>query len=196
MIMVLVLAVALLIAMLRGGRLARLASLPLRWPAVPIAVFALQSTVIYLPGPWLLGQRNPAGFILPFSYLVLLAVVWVNRRIPGMVLIGLGLVLNLAVILANGGYMPVTPEVLQSIGHGDHVAAMEPGARVDSSKDIVLPREQTRLWVLSDIFPLPPPFPIPSAFSLGDVLAAAGIFVAVQLALVGPAARKERSLPA
>jgi hypothetical protein len=196
MIMVLVLAVALLIAVLRGGRLARLASLPLRWPALPIAAFALQSTVIYFPASWLLGSKNAAALILPLSYLVLLAVVWVNRRIPGMALIGLGLVLNLAVILANGGYMPVAPEVLQSIGHGDHVTAMEPGARVENSKDIVLPREQTHLWVLSDIFPLPPPFPIPSAFSLGDVLTAAGVFLAVQFALVGPAALVKRSIPA
>ncbi len=196
MIMVLVLVVALLVAVLRGGSLRRLVGFPLHGPAVPIAVFALQSTVIYSGGAALVAVRYPAALVLPLSYLVLLAFVWANRHIPGVLLIGLGLLLNLAAIVANGGYMPITPEVLQSIGHGDHVAALQVGARVRSSKDIVLPKEQTHLWILSDIVPLPAPCPIPSAVSLGDIVIAAGVVTAVQLTLVGPAARKKPPRPA
>jgi hypothetical protein len=46
-----------------------------------------------------------------------------------------------------------------------------------------LPRAQTQLWLLSDIFVLPPPFPIPSVFSLGDMMIAAGVFLLVQRGL-------------
>jgi len=36
------------------------------------------------------------------------------------------------------------------------------------------------LWVLSDILVLPPPFPWPAAFSLGDLLIATGIVILLQ----------------
>ena len=59
------------------------------------------------------------------------------------------------------------------------------------SKDVILPREQTNLWILSDTIAIPPPFPWPVAFSLGDLLIAAGIFTL----LVGPAVPSDRASP-
>jgi hypothetical protein len=66
-----------------------------------------------------------------------------------------------------------------------NAASAETGTRVLATKDIVLPRDETRLWFLSDIFVVLPPFPIPSVFSPGDVLIAAGMFLLVQRALRG-----------
>jgi hypothetical protein len=98
--------------------------------------------------------------------------------------IGLGLLLNLTVILANGGYMPTSPEALQ---RGGYVASSPiiPGTRLAKSKDIILPRAETRLWFLSDALVIPPPFPWPTVFSVGDVVIAAGTFLLVQQGMVG-----------
>jgi hypothetical protein len=127
----------------------------------------------------------PVGLLL-LSGLTLAVVVWVNRQLPGMLLLGLGLLLNLVVMCANGGYMPIEPAVVERIGHADHAVATGSGTRLAYSKDIVLPREETRLWLLSDVLVLPPPFPLPSAASIGDVCIAAGAFFLVQRALLGP----------
>jgi hypothetical protein len=183
MILLLALLLSFLIALLRGGRLTRLQDLPLGGPGWAVLAFALQTAAIYLP-----VAQSPALWwfdtgLLILSYLILFVFVWANRRLPGMALIGVGLLCNLAAMLANGGYMPITPEAVQRIGHSGRVVAGAGGLRVGLSKDIVLPREQTRLWFLGDIFLLPPPFPLPSAFSPGDVGVALGAFILVQAAL-------------
>lgn len=167
----------------RGGSLRALASLPLRWGGIALLAFALQIYLIYFPEVRAEGLVSLRVLVLIASYLLLFAVVWKNRALPGVWLVGAGLVANFAVMLANGGYMPITREALAAVGHLGNVTASGPGARVLATKDVVLPREQTLLWLLSDIFIVPPPFPIPSVFSLGDVLIAAGVFLLVQRGL-------------
>ncbi len=181
--LVVALFLAFVVALLRGGKLSRLVALPLRWPALPLLALVVQLGVIHFPRAYGQNFDLPAIALL-LSYLALFLAVWLNRRIPGLALLGLGLLLNLAVMAANGGYMPIAPETMERIGHGDADAIL-PSSRVAGTKDIALPREQTRLWFLSDIFILPFPFPFSGAFSLGDVLITAGIFWTVQWALVG-----------
>ncbi len=183
MILLVALSLAFVVALLRGGKLSRLVALPLRWPALPLVALAVQLVVMHFPQPF--GRSfDLHAVVLLLSYLALLLAVWLNRRIPGLALLGLGLLLNLVVMAANGGYMPIAPEAMERIGHGDADTIL-PSSRVSGSKDIALPREQTRLWFLSDIFVLPLPFPFSAAFSVGDVFIAAGAFWAVQRALVG-----------
>jgi hypothetical protein len=183
--MILAAAFALSIAwgLARGGTWGAVASLPLRWGGVALLAFALQIYLIYFPEARTEGAFSPRVLILTASYLLLFGVVWKNRALPGIWLIGAGLVANFAVMLANGGYMPITREALAAVGHLGNVTSSEPGARVLATKDVVLPREQTQLWFLSDILVLPPPFPIPSVFSLGDLMIAAGVFLLVQRGL-------------
>jgi len=92
----------------------------------------------------------------------------------------LGLTLNILVMVANGGFMPVTLEALQRAGLAHMALGIEDGARVMASKDIILSREVTRLWYLSDILVLRRPFPWSTVFSVGDVLLMAGVFVLLQ----------------
>ena len=171
---------AVLIGLVRGGSLRRLASLPLRWAWVALAAFGLQIYLIYFPEPVNEGIVSPRVGVLVFSYALLFVVIWQNRALPGVWLIGLGVLSNFAVMMLNGGYMPITSEALAQVGHSANILSPEPGARVRATKDIVLPRDQTIAWWLSDIFVLPPPFPIPSVFSVGDVLIALGAFWLIQ----------------
>jgi hypothetical protein len=175
---------AVLIGLARGGRLRRLADLPLRWAWVALIAFGLQIYLIYFPEPVNEGISSPRVIVLIFSYALLFAVIWQNRALPGIWLIGLGFLSNFAVMMLNGGYMPITPEALAQVGHSHNILSPEPGARVRSTKDIVLPRDQTVVWWLSDVFVLPPPFLIPSVFSLGDALIAAGVFWLIQSAML------------
>ena len=100
--------------------------------------------------------------------------VWFNRRLPGFWLLGLGLLLNFAVIVANGGLMPISPETL-TIVHGTHAQEVITSNTV-GSKEIVLPVHETRLEWLADRFTIPDQLPIQFAYSLGDVFLVLGAF--------------------
>ncbi len=171
---------AVLIGLLRGGSLRHLAALPVRWGGVAIAAFALQLYLIYFPEPKSTGLVSLHVGVLVLSYVLLFGVIWKNRALPGVWVIGTGFLSNLAVMMLNGGYMPITAEALAQVGHTRNALGTEAGARIRGTKDILLPRQATVAWWLSDIFVLPPPFPIPSVFSIGDVLIALGAFWLVQ----------------
>lgn len=183
MILIAAIFVALVVGLVRGGSLRRLADLPLRWGWLALAAFALQIYLIYFPEPVSQGLVTPRGGLMIVSYTLILAVVWRNRALPGMWVMGAGFLSNFGVMLLNGGYMPITPEALEQVGHSRRALSPEMGARVMATKDIVLPREATTLWWLSDIFVIAPPFPIPSVFSLGDALIALGAFWLLQVAM-------------
>ena len=179
MILLAMVALAFLISLLTGGKLSRLANLPLRAPWLALLGFGLQLYMIYSPTDMAQDFLSLRTLALIGSYIILLVLIWLNRRLMGMLVIGLGLALNLAVMIANGGYMPITPDAVKAIGFEYQLESAEIGSRLQDSKDVLLPREQTNLWILSDIFILPPPFPIPSVFSAGDVFLAIGAFILI-----------------
>ncbi|MGQ9492526.1 MAG: DUF5317 domain-containing protein [Anaerolineae bacterium] len=186
MILVAAIVVSIAVALLRGGRFTNLVSFPLRWGLLAVAAFAIQALFIYqTPTRKTIGVWGWQEIFFMTSHLLLLATVWLNRHLPGVKVIGLGLLLNLTVMAANGGWMPVTPDAVVKVGHTGLVPSLETGTRVYSSKNIILPAEQTKLRFLSDIFILARPFPIPTIFSIGDVFVAAGIFLLIQGAMLG-----------
>jgi len=102
--------------------------------------------------------------------------------------------MNLLVMVANGGFMPITLEALQRAGLERLAPSSEMGARLVATKDILLPRNQTHLWFLSDIFALPSSWPISSVFSAGDVALALGVFWFFQQTLGATMAPAERTV--
>lgn len=129
-----------------------------------------------------------ASVALVGSMILWLAFALANRRLPGFWLLGLGLAANLLVIVANGGFMPISPETLQVLTPETKSEHWMIGQRLGYSKDIVLLASQTRLAWLSDCLLLPSWFPCQVAFSIGDVLIALG---AVQALWATADTRKE-----
>lgn len=178
----------LLALMAFGGKIRNLADLPVRslWLA-PLA-FLIQAFLIFFPGETGGGLFSARSMVLILSYALLLVVVWLNRKVAGVKLIGLGLLLNFLVIVLNGGFMPVTPEALVRTGYDVNAPRLETGYLVARSKNIVMQAGEARFWFLSDIFLLPKPFPIPTVFSIGDVLIAAGTCYFLYKPMMGKAA--------
>jgi hypothetical protein len=181
MILALAVIVGLIASTIRhGGQIAgQLAAIPLRSAWLALLAVALQIPLLRAPfGPPEQVGSQQVLFLL--SHLLLLACVWRNRRLSGIWLVGLGVICNLAVIVANRGFMPITPEALVQINPASTLDQWPAGFHYGYSKDIILLREDTVLWVLSDMLVMPPPFPWPTAFSLGDLLIAAGIVAFLQ----------------
>lgn len=142
------------------------------------AAALLQVAAFYIPAIRKVMPDWLASLILVGTQFCLLGVIWLNRTQPGFAILGVGLALNILVIVANGGWMPVSPQVITELFPESTDAAI-PGMRVGWSKDILLLPAETRLWWLSDCFLLPAWFPQRAAFSLGDILIAMGIFWAL-----------------
>lgn len=140
-----------------------------------VALLALLAQAAAIRGP--LGDDDlPRRILLVASYLLLIAFVAANIRRPGIAIIGAGLLLNFAAILANGGLMAITPEtLLETGGLPDDAVA---GEWLKGSKDVLLDRGEVRLWALTDRLTwdaITPPGP--RAFSIGDVIIAIGLVV-------------------
>lgn len=106
--------------------------------------------------------------VLGASYVLLIAFALLNRRLPGMPLMLVGLLLNAAVILPNGG-MPVSEAAIHASGQGDMLRLfVEEGATKHH-----LMTEEDVLRPLGDVIGVPPP--IRQVVSVGDVLIYVGI---------------------
>ena len=181
-----VIAGALAVAVLIGGDVRRLSQLRLRHLELLLAAFAAKISVA------LLGTTHAAAAVTaarPLNVIgagLLLAVVWFNRRIPGAILFGAGLTLNLIVILAFGGRMPVL--LPRDIDPNSAVLAVLKGGL--DPLHVALPHPQG-LWFLGDIFAIPGIGGHASLVSIGDLLMAAGVAW-----LIIRCSQRERSLQA
>ena len=125
--------------------------------------------------------------VLVISQLVLLIFIWFNRDKAGILILGVGLLLNLLVISLNGGLMPVAPETVAALFPDLPISTWEIGTRPGWSKNILLLPQDTHLAWLSDAIILPGWFPWSKALSPGDLLIFLGIFwLLAQESLIKP----------
>lgn len=174
MILVIAIAVGLAVGFIRA-KLIHVPYQPLELKGMGLLICAAfpQFLAFFLPAT---RQRIPETwipFILIGTQLLLLVFVWINRDAPFVWLLGMGLVLNLAVISFNGGWMPISPKVLNA--EGVPTSGWQIGSRLGFTKNKVFSQVSTPLWIFSDILTLPRWFPYRVAFSIGDVLIAFGV---------------------
>jgi hypothetical protein len=151
---------------LLGGRLERLGAMRFRWPWLALAGLAAQVVLFSGAVDDRIGGAGPALYVA--STAVVLAAVLANLVIPGLALVALGAVSNMAAIVANGGYMPADRQA-------SAVAGLEPHSGFSNS----VVTDAPALRPLTDIFAIPEGIPFANVFSIGDVLIAAGIGVAI-----------------
>lgn len=170
-------ALGLVLGLLLGGRIERLAEIRLRLlPVLFLAVilrfateFALGADGFGLPALLSLVEalRMP---LFTVAYGLLLITLWRNREYPGLSLAFIGVASNAIVILVNGGYMPVWMPALQASGLP---------VQLDSPLHIVLaagtaPDFFLRLGPLADVIPIPV-WPVQNVASVGDLFLSAGL---------------------
>ena len=135
-----------------------------RWrlPLLVWVTLALQTVVIQVELPdRLAGPLHVGTYVAALVFLV------VNRRTPGVPLVGAGAAANAITIALNGGVLPASAAAVEAAGMDRTAAFANSGVVADP----VLP------W-LGDVFAWPAPLPLANTFSVGDVLIAVGVGVA------------------
>lgn len=158
-----------IVALLQGGSFRHFGALRIRWPALAFASIIIQ-LLIFTP-----GLEEP---LIPFatatlylaSMVTLIGWVVVNRHIPGMILMAVGLLLNTIAIAANGGAMPVAPE---SAAYAGRIVQYSGGERPMANNSWAT--DSAQLWILTDIIAVPAWVPFANVFSIGDVLLTLGV---------------------
>lgn len=150
---------ALAIGLATGGRFANLAEHRFRLGWLGLVGVVLQ----FVPVRGDLGD-----LVLTASFLCLFVVCGANWRLPGFVLILVGLGLNFVVITVNEG-MPVSREAVVASGQA---ATLDELRELDSPKHH-LERPDDRLMALGDVIAIGPP--IRQVVSVGDLAVLAGV---------------------
>jgi len=159
---------AFVLGLLVGGRPSGLSSLKVRWTPAALIGLALQLA----PVP---GQTWPLLLLfVSFVLLTAFAVVNLRARVPGFVLITIGVLMNFTVIAVNQG-MPVDRDALVASHQEGTLPILlhRPGAKHH------LAGPDDHLLLLADVIPIAP---LEQVVSLGDVLAYTGV---VWLIVVG-----------
>ena len=171
-----------------GGRLHHLEALRPRWWGLVLLGLGIQ----FVPLP-----EGVAGIdlvirtaVLALSYSLLLAFGLVNVRMPGMLLVVVGLACNMTVILVNGG-MPASAQALIDSGQEDVLASL----RDQAEEKHHLLTDDDQLIFLADVIAVPQP--IGQAVSVGDIVVYAGLTWLIVAAMRGwtPSARPAGSRP-
>jgi len=157
--------IGLIVGLVSGGRLASLATTRIHlWP-VALLGLAFQVALFSPPLAAVVGDLGPPLYV--GSTAVVLVALMVNLRQPGFVLLATGALLNLVVVVANGGHMPASPEAVAML-------TGSPVLPTSHFSNSVIAGPDTHFYYFADIFVLPRPIPLANVFSIGDVLIALG----------------------
>lgn len=150
---------------LAGGRLSRLADLRLQGVGLIVLALGLQvlmATVLPIALP-----ETPHALLIALhaaSYGVIAWTLWLNRAVPGLLLIALGGGTNAAVITLNGGTLPADRDALLEAGF-----SIDP----DEYKNSGVVDDPVLAW-LGDIMATPSFLPFRNVISLGDIVVLVG----------------------
>jgi hypothetical protein len=167
MVLALPIAVAIVSAYVWGGRLGRLATARFRW--VELFYVAIGIQIVAFPASFLPWETSDGlGRVLWLtSYAVLCVAALLNVRVTGVPVVAVGMLSNMAAVLANGGHMPALPGALRAAGEASGIHF--------NSAEMASPHVS---W-LADRWAAPDWLPWANVFSVGDVVIAVGVIVIV-----------------
>jgi hypothetical protein len=162
--------IGLAVGLLAGGRPAGIGQVQFKWGWLIFVGFGAQVLLFSAPVTERIGAMGPPIYVA--STAVVLVALLRNVAQPGLPIVALGALSNLAAIVANGGYMPASTDALTALGR---LAT----SGYSNSAVVAAPA----FAPLTDIFALPAGLPFANVFSVGDVLIAVGVALAIAVAM-------------
>jgi Family of unknown function (DUF5317) len=173
MLLIVPVVIATLAALLRGGSLRHLATLPVRGSGFIFASLAIQ-VLLYMPpfhGSAVIVRWGGAIYIGALALALIGALRNWHLGVAARIAL-LGLALNAIVIVFNGGHMPVNAVAMRRV-LGDVEVRQIADQRLYSNTLLAGP--SSRLVVLSDVIPVSLPGNHGNVYSIGDVLLTIGV---------------------
>lgn len=170
MILVYLLALAVAIGYIRGGRLSGYLKNPLRGIGLPIVGFLIESSFAWLPGILRAPSTQWLWIAVVAEYLCLFTFLYMNRNERSLWLVALGTATNFAAMAVHQMRMPVCPVIFEFPSLARFVERVQSGDLIE----YVLVGWNAPLWWLGDCIPIP--WGVPGVASIGDFLMGAGLF--------------------
>lgn len=155
--------IGLILSLIAGGKLMNLLEIKIDKSWLILVGFIVQFSSIYIFPEYLY-------LAIVISNIALLAFCYFNWKQEGFKYILFGILLNVIVMVANSGRMPVDPVSAQILAPEDFPAL----AAGQYGKHLLI-SASTHLNFLGDIFFLSKPYPRPIIISLGDILITIGV---------------------
>lgn len=144
-----------------GGKLSRLFHVQLRGSWLPLVALVLQIVILQVVEG---GPRAILVGIHLLTYVMAAAFIWLNRAIPGLLIVAAGAASNGITIALNDGTLPASTRAMAAA----HIAK-DPRLFLNSGAV-----RHPVLGFLGDMFAWPAPLPFANVFSVGDVLIVLG----------------------
>ena len=178
MLIVILILVAVAAGFLAGGSLRGFERVQIHWWGAALAGLAVQ-----LIPSFSVGGRAVGPALLAVSYALLVAFLWVNRRLPAAPIMLIGLALNLLVVIPNGG-MPVSASAMETSGGSNTLLSP-----TDDGKHHLMTDDDV-LTPLADVIAVPSP--VGAVMSIGDLFLYAGVISFVVLIMLGRSGENPR----
>ena len=186
MLLVITLAAAVILGLIRGGKLTNLVKVKLIHPWLIFLSVLFNALLMFLSMYEVALRRPIVMMALLAQYLLLLLFIWCNRHLHFTWIIALGSFLNGLVILLNGGTMPLAD--ISSYIAADAELANQ--FLISGNLPLYhIVHENTLLWFLGDVIRIPHPFS--SFISIGDIILYAGVFLLLQHLIAGTQKKKQ-----
>jgi len=159
------------------GNMKWLDNLNLDWIAVVFTAFFIESILNIVSN---FASRGVIQWIVDYTlyfhvliYVLLFLFVSRNIKIKGVAIIGVGFLLNMIVIIANKGFMPV--DIAMGIKYNFEHTLYDLQYQHLFGHNILT--ELTKLPILADVINIPPPYFWPKTISVGDVFIDLGLII-------------------
>lgn len=178
MLIVYFLFASIILGFIRKGSILGLAELNLKYIPCVFIAFLTEASISYITPPSLIyGRIILIGFVI-IEYAFLFYFIWMNRKQPEILIMGVGILLNFLAIISNQGSMPLSDYVLKLPVLMDKITVMQ----TSFMPEYIVITKDVPLWFLGDIFYIP--IPTPTFMSIGDIPLGVGVFLLVQNAML------------
>ncbi len=175
MLYILAVVLGLVLGLALKGSLRNFTNFNIRYKWIFISAFLIQLSYQILCAGIYSPLSDYSFYVQAFIFLLLYIGIWFNRHYLGAALTGIGSFLNVLVMMSNGGKMPVSANIINSVMLDENLKST-----LLSDGRHVLAGESTRLALLMDNMYIPGFFGTGMRIvSIGDLVVVAGLFILV-----------------
>ncbi|MBU5293892.1 DUF5317 domain-containing protein [Anaerosalibacter bizertensis] len=174
------LVLSIIVGKIRGGKIKSIGNLKIKGWYLFVIGFLLEYSSIYIEkltyGRLSVLIREYFYYIHIIVYILLIIGLILNLKNKGILFVFIGSLFNFTAIILNGGKMPVSLEGLKYSSLLKQMDMLKNG-KILTHK---ISTEAIRVYFLTDIIPIPNPYPLPKVISVGDIFVALGVFFIIQ----------------